>query len=57
MVDYRIFIITAIIAIILFVSLLILLIYSLILFIKFANLGISAFTMYIEKNGENNINL
>lgn len=45
-----IFIITGIIGVFLFIFLIGLLIYSLLLFIRFANLGIEVFTIYTKRN-------
>lgn len=52
--NYHIFAIVGILGMILFISVMGLLIYSLILFIKFANLGIESFTIYINKNSKSN---
>ncbi|MBI6871630.1 hypothetical protein [Clostridium aciditolerans] len=54
MMNYHIFAIVGILGMILFISVMGLLIYSLILFIKFANLGIESFTIYINKNSKSN---
>lgn len=53
MMNYHIFAIVGILSMILFISVIGLLIYSLILFIRFANLGIEAFNIYINKNSKN----
>lgn len=50
--NYHIFAIVGILSIVLFISVMGLLIYSLILFIKFANLGIESFTIYITKSSK-----
>ena len=52
--NYHIFAIVGILSMVLFISVMGLLIYSLILFIKFANLGIESFTIYISKNSKGN---
>lgn len=52
--NYHLFAIVGILGMILFILIIGLLIYSLILFIKFANLGIESFTIYINKNSKGN---